>query len=232
MEPFILFSYLGAITSQLELVTGIIILPQRQTALVAKQAATIDLLTVGRLRLGVGLGWNAVEYESLGENFHNRGRRMTEQVAVLRALWTQEVVDFSGRWHRIDHAGIKPLPVQRPIPIWMGGMSEPAIKRTARIADGWLPQFRTPDATARDTLDRLRGYIREAGRSPADFGIDVRMSLSNTPEEAWAPTIEAWRELGATHLGLNPMGANLESPQAHIDAIRRFKEAVAQVAAT
>ncbi|HEY9325316.1 MAG TPA: LLM class F420-dependent oxidoreductase, partial [Candidatus Limnocylindria bacterium] len=120
-EPFVLYGYLAAVTSRLRLATAVLVLGQRQTALVAKQAAEVDVLSRGRLTLGVGIGWNAVEYEALGESFTNRGRRIEEQIAVLRALWTQEVVDFKGRWHRIDRAGIDPLPVQRPIPIWMGG---------------------------------------------------------------------------------------------------------------
>jgi probable F420-dependent oxidoreductase len=229
-EPFVLFAYLGALTSRLELTTGIIILPQRQTVLVAKQAAAVDVLTNGRLRVGIGLGWNAVEYQALGEDFHNRGRRVSEQVAVLRALWTRESVDFTGRWHRIDHAGLNPLPVQRPIPLWMGGMSEAAIRRSARIADGWMPQFRSPDDAARETLQRLRDYLRDAGRDPASFGIEVRVNLFSTPPESWAATLEAWRGLGATHISLNTMAAGLDTPQAHIDAIRRFQESIGALA--
>ena len=225
-EPLTLFAHLGAITSRIEFVTGILILPQRQAVLVAKQAAEVDVLTGGRLRLGVAIGWNAVEYEALNEDFHNRGRRIVEQIRVLRALWTQEVVDFTGRWHRIDHAGINPLPVQRPIPVWMGGMSEPVIKRVARIADGWFPQFRSVDEAAKDTMSRLQAYIREAGRQPSDVGIEGRVGIANTTPEDWASRVDAWRELGATHLGVNTMGAGLTSPRDHIEAIRRFKEAV------
>ncbi len=224
-EPFVLFAYLGAVTSRLGFVTGILILPQRQTALVAKQAAEVDVLTGGRLRLGVAVGWNAVEYESLGESFETRGRHITEQVQVLRLLWTQEVVDFHGRWHDIPKAGINPLPVQRPIPIWMGGMSDPAIRRTARIADGWFPQFR-PDDAGRRQLEQLREYIRAAGRKPEDVGIEGRIGIANSGPDEWARQAEAWRGLGATHLGVNTMAAGLASPRDHIDAIRRFKEAI------
>jgi len=223
-EPLVLFAYLGAITTRLEFVSGIIILPQRQAVLVAKQAAEVDVLTGGRLRLGVAVGWNAVEYEALNESFQNRGRRISEQIAVMRALWTQEVVDFQGRWHHIDRAGINPLPVQRPIPVWMGGMSEAAIKRTARIADGWFPQFR-PGDTARQTIERLYSYVREAGRQPADVGIEGRVGIAGSTPEQWAQAVEEWRRLGATHLGVNTMGAGLASPGDHIDALRRFKEA-------
>jgi alkanesulfonate monooxygenase SsuD/methylene tetrahydromethanopterin reductase-like flavin-dependent oxidoreductase (luciferase family) len=189
------------------------------------------VLTGGRLRLGVAVGWNAVEYEALGENFATRGRRIEEQIKVLRALWTQEVVVFKGRWHSISKAGIKPLPVQRPIPVWMGGMSEPVMKRTARIADGWFPQFRSIDDAARDTMARLHAYILEAGRDVADVGIEGRLNISNTAPDDWARAVEDWRSLGATHLGVNTMGAGLASPRDHIEAIRRFKEAVGSAVA-
>ena len=224
-EPLVLFGYIAAISKRLELVSGVVILPQRQTALVAKQAAEVDVLSGGRLRLGVGVGWNAVEFEALGEDFHNRGKRFEEQVAVLRALWTKEVVNFEGKWHNITEAGINPLPIQRPIPLWMGGRSEVVLRRTARIGDGWFPQFR-PDEAGRTIIERLRSYTREAGRDPAAVGIEGRLSISNTPEDAWVETVEAGRNLGATHLGLNTMGAGLKSPDGHIAAIRRFKEVV------
>ncbi len=224
-EPLVLFAYLGAITTRIEFVSGIIILPQRQTVLVAKQAAEVDVLTGGRLRLGVAIGWNAVEYEALNENFHNRGRRIVEQIAVMRALWTREVVSFEGRWHKIDKAGILPLPVQRPIPIWIGGMSEPVLKRLARIGDGWFPQFRPGDA-ARQSVERLREYIHAAGRKPEDVGIEGRVGVANGTPDDWTRAVEEWRALGATHLSVNTMGAGLTSPREHIDAMRRFKEAV------
>ena len=222
-EPLVLFGYLAAVTSKLELATGILVLPQRQTALVAKQAAEVDVLSGGRLRLGVGIGWNAVEYEALGENFRNRGKRSEEQVALLRALWTQELVDVEGKHHTVKRAGINPLPVQQPIPVWMGAMAEAAIKRAARIADGWFPQF-GPDQDGAARIEQFRGFVRDAGRNPEDVGIEGRISMANTPEEAWRPTLDRWSNLGATHVSFNTMGAGLESPQAHIDAIRRLKE--------
>ena len=158
-EPLTLMGYIAAITTKLQLATGILILPQRQTALVAKQAAEVDVLSGGRLRLGIGVGWNPVEFEALGQDFHNRGRRSEEQVAVLRALWTQETVSFQGRWHRITHAGLNPLPVQRPIPIWIGTgniddpvPAEPVLRRVARIADGWFHNL-PPDMVGRETTD-------------------------------------------------------------------------------
>jgi probable F420-dependent oxidoreductase len=224
-EPFVLFGYLAALTKRLELVTGVIVLPQRQTALVAKQAAEIDVLSGGRLRLGVGIGWNDVEYQALGEDFRNRAARMEEQIDVLRALWTQPVVSFAGRWHQIEEAGIKPLPIQRPIPIWIGATADAGIERAGRISDGWFPQ-RPPDDQARAMLDRLRQAAAAAGRAPDAVGIEPRLSTSQTPEAGWARYAEDWRDLGATHLCVNTMGAGLRSPQEHIDALRRVKDAL------
>jgi probable F420-dependent oxidoreductase len=226
-EPFVLFGFLGGITTRLELVTGILISPQRQTVLIAKQAAAVDVLTGGRLRLGVGVGWNAVEYEALGENFHNRGRRMEEQVQVLRLLWTQPLVTFTGKWHSIPAAGVNPMPVQRPIPIWMGGTSDIVMRRIARLADGWFPQMR-PDDEGRATLERLREYIIEAGREPSAVGIEGRLNAAKATPDEWAETTAKWRELGATHVSFNTMGAGFTSTQQHIDAIRQYKEAAAQ----
>ncbi len=220
-EPFVLFGYLAAITTKLELTTGIVILPQRQTALVAKQAAAVDVLSGGRLRLGVGIGWNHVEYEALNENFRNRGRRIEEQIDVMRRLWTEQLVDFDGRDHHIHQAGIAPLPVQRPIPVWMGGGVEAVLQRIARIADGWFPQFR-PGPRSTETVERLRGHIRDAGRKPEDVGIEGRISMFNTTEDEWGPSLDGWRDLGATHVSFNTMNVSLGSPQAHIDALRRY----------
>ena len=224
-EPFVLFGYLAALTRQVELVTGVIILPQRQTALVAKQAAEIDVLTGGRLRLGIGVGWNEVEYQALNENFNNRGARSEEQIAVLRALWSDHAITFHGRWHHIEDAGIKPLPVQRPIPIWLGGQADATLRRIARLGDGWFPQ-RRPDDEARSMVERLRAYTQKAGRAPEAVGIEARLSIGQTPEADWVDYVDAWRNLGATHLCVNTMGANLASPQAHIDALRRVKDAL------
>jgi probable F420-dependent oxidoreductase len=223
-EPFVLFGFLAGVTSRLEMVTGILILPQRQTALVAKQAAAVDVLTGGRLRLGVGIGWNFVEFEALGENFRNRGRRIEEQVALMRRLWTEELVDFDGKYHKVRQAGINPLPVQRPIPLWMGGVVEAVVERIARLADGWFPQFQ-PGPRTTETVERLRGYIRDAGRRIEDVGIEGRISMFNTPETEWGAALEGWRDLGATHVAFNTMNAELKSPQEHLDAIRRFKDA-------
>src|SRR5215510_441171 len=167
-EPFVLFGFLAAATRQVELVTGIVILPQRQTALVAKQAAAVDVLAGGRLRLGVGVGWNPVEFEALGERFTNRGKRVEEQVAVMRALWAQELVTIDGQWHRIPDAGINPLPPRRNIPVWMGGESEVVVRRAAWLADGWMPHFR-PRPESQAIVDRLHELVRDAGRDPGQF---------------------------------------------------------------
>jgi probable F420-dependent oxidoreductase len=224
-EPFVLFGFLAACTSQIELVTGVLILPQRQTALVAKQAAQVDLLSGGRLRLGIGVGWNAVEYDALNEDFRTRGARSEEQIAVLRALWTEPVVDYTGRWHHIDNAGIKPLPVQRPIPIWIGGGADVVLERIARVGDGWFPQM-YPDHKAGAILERLRAATRAAGRSPTAVGIEARLSIRDVPEEQWASYAEAWRNLGATHLGINTMGAGLQTPADHISMLERVRAAL------
>ncbi len=222
-EPFVLFGYLAAVTSSVELVTGVIILPQRQTALVAKQTAAVDVLSRGRLRLGIGVGWNAVEYEALGENFHDRGRRSEEQIDLLRKLWTNELITYEGRWHKVTDAGLNPLPVQQPIPVWFGGAAPQTIRRVATIGDGWFPLFR-PDDQGRELIESMREQAAEAGRGVEDIGVESWVSIRDSSEEDWKRTAEAWRELGATHLSVNTMNAGLESPQAHIEAIERFRE--------
>jgi probable F420-dependent oxidoreductase len=225
-EPFVLFGFLAGLTKRIELVTGIIILPQRQTVLVAKQAAALDVLSKGRLRLGIGIGWNAVEYEALGEDFKNRGRRSEEQVDVLRKLWTQQLVTYNGQWHKITDAGINPLPVQRPIPIWFGGTDERALRRLAKLGDGWFPQM-GPDEKCQAAIEKIRAYAKETGRDPDQIGIEGRMHYDKGSAETWVKELEAWKKLGATHVSLNTMKAGLTSPAAHIEAIRRFQKATA-----
>ncbi len=224
-EPFVLFGYLAALT-HLELLPAVIILPQRQTVLVAKQAAEVDVLTGGKLRLGVGVGWNPVEYEALGMDFHMRGRVEEEQIEVLRLLWSQEIVSYKGQFHTITEAGLNPLPVRRSIPIWMGGRADALLRRTARLGDGWLPQGK-PDERMREAVERLQSYITEAGRDPRKVGIEARMNAREGDLDEWVRQTEGWRDLGATHISINTMGAGFKSPGEHIEAIRRYKEAVA-----
>ena len=226
-EPLVLFGYLAGLTKTVELVTGVIILPQRETALVAKQAAALDVLSGGRLRLGVGIGWNPVEYEALGAHFSNRGQRSEEQVAVLRMLWTDELVTFEGRWHKITDAGINPLPIQRPIPIWFGGGHDRVLQRIGRLGDGWFPQL-APDERCRAAIEKIAAYARKAGRNPKAIGIEGRMTMNKDPE-TWHQQIRAWKELGATHLSVNTMKAGYSTPAAHIEAIRRFHEATKEL---
>ena len=223
-EPLVLFGFLAAVTQRLELVTGILILPQRQTALVAKQTAEVDILSGGRLRLGIGIGWNYVEYEALGMDFHNRGRRVEEQIAVLRQLWTQPLVTYRSVHHAIDNAGLNPLPIQRPIPIWFGGVAEPVLRRMARLGDGWMPAGRPPDDRIKARIERLHGYLREAGRDPQRFGVDPWISIAGLDKDEWRRRVEAWRALGATHVAVDTMRAGFASPQAHIEAIRAFRD--------
>ncbi len=227
-EPFVLFGYLAAVTKKIGLASGVIILPQRQTVLVAKQAAAVDVLSGGRLRLGIGIGWNPVEYEALGADFKNRGARSEEQIEVLRALWTKELVTFKGRWHTITDAGINPLPVQRPIPIWLGGGAEPVLRRVGRLGDGWFP-LAEPGDKVRSMIERIRSYAKEAGRDPSAIGIEGRVSVADGSREKWLQAISQWKELGATHVSVNTMKAGFSTPSAHIDAIRRFREATADL---
>lgn len=213
-EPFVLFGYLAGLTKKLDFLTGILILPQRQTALVAKQAAEVDVLSNGRLQLGVAIGWNPVEYEGLGMDFHTRGRMLDEQIAVLRALWTQEIVNFNGKWHKITAAGINPLPVQRPIPIWIGGYSERALDRAVRLGDGLMG----PDPT------KVRERVKALGRDPSKLKVrgGVRLKefdLTKAPEE-----IKKQAAAGVTHFTVNGLDAGFKGPLQHIAALRRFKE--------
>ncbi len=222
-EPFVLFGFLASVAPKLELVTDVIILPQRQTALVAKQAAEVDVLTGGKLRLGVGTGWNEVEYEALNENFRNRGRRLDEQIALLRALWAEPVIMFKGRWHTVDNAGIKPLPPRRSIPVWIGGYSEATLQRIGALGDGWFP-WRPPSEDMRAQIERLHGYARAAGRNPADIGLEPQLSVDRVPQHEWERYVHDWQQLGATHLCVNTMGAGCVSLDEHIAALRKVKD--------
>lgn len=230
-EPVVLLSFIGAVTSRVELVTGILLLPQRQTTLVAKQAAELDLLSGGRLRLGVGIGRNWMEYEALNEDFTNRGKRIEEQVEVLRRYWTEELVTFKGNWHDLDRVGLNPMPIQQPIPIWMGSfvgaINEKVIERIGRMADGWMPQF--PPDKLEPVLERVRGYATAAGRSADDLGIEcvIRASPDDDPS-TWADLASAYQRLGATHLKVVTYGRGGLDPKQHLALMVRWFEAVGE----
>lgn len=215
-EPFVLFGFLAAVCGpDVELVTGVIIAPQRQTALLAKQAAQVDVLTGGRFRLGLGVGWNPVEYQALGEPFGSRGRKLDEQLELLRRLWTERAVTHTGEFDTVTGAGIAPLPVQRPIPIWLGGASEPAYRRMGRAADGWFPQV--PPGPR---LDEARRTVDDAavaaGRDPSTMGMEGRVSWGDGGAATLVDHAGRWRDVGASHLSVNTMGAGLDSVDAHI----------------
>ncbi|MFW5709468.1 MAG: LLM class F420-dependent oxidoreductase [Chloroflexota bacterium] len=224
-EPFVLFGYLAALTQTIEFTTGILILPQRQTALVAKQAAQVDFLSNGRLRLGIGIGWNKVEYDALGEDFSKRGRRSEEQVQLLKRLWAEELVTFSGEFDQIDDAGINPLPVQQPIPLWFGGGADVVLRRMAQHGAGWIPNTMPIDRAAED-IEKLRGYLHEQGRSLEQFGIDVRVNLKDMDTAQQQAFTTTWQKLGATHLCANTLGMGFTRVEQHLDALRRFRQEV------
>lgn len=225
-EPLVLFGFLAGVTENLGFSTSIMILPQRQTVLVAKQAATLDVLSGGRFRLGIGTGWNEIEYESLNEDFKNRGRRSEEQIEVMRALWSNQVVDYKGEWHSIPDAGITPLPVQQPIPVWLGGgVTNVVLRRIARLADGWMPQWQPNDESLAE-LDRVHGMVREFGRDPSELGLEGRLSLAIADSDSWADRAERWKSAGATHMSIVTMNDGLEGADAHIRRLEDFRSAV------
>jgi probable F420-dependent oxidoreductase len=224
LEPFTLLSYLAGCTRKIELATGIVVLPSRQTVLVAKQAAEVDVFSGGRLRLGVSAGWNQVEYQAMGANFHNRGKRLDEQLTVLRELWTKPFVTFKGQYHTLDKVGIYPQPVQRPIPIWIGGYTDPVLKRIASFGDGWLAVEETLE-TAAAKVDKLHQYLEAAGRQPEEVGLDI-VGVNITKSDNWGKIIQGWHDFGATHLDVLTREAGLGTPQEHIDVIQRFKTEV------
>ena len=223
LEPFVLFSYIAGLTTKLRFCTSILILPQRQTALVAKQAATLDVISGGRLRLGVGLGWNAVEYTALSEKFSNRGRRIEEQIELMRQLWAQSLVTYSGQWHYVPDAGIHPLPLQNAIPIWMGGHADPVLRRAARLAEGWLPTYPTAAETL-PHLEKLDVYLYENGRTRDEFGIEIRVPYGDGNPDKWNKLTREWHDMGATHCSLNTMSAGLNTSEDHIKAIKIFSQ--------
>ena len=239
-EVFVLFGFLAGLTSRIGLATGVLVLPQRQTALVAKQAAEVDVLSGGRLRLGIGVGIKPEEFEALEIAYPRRGRRCEEQIALLRALWTKRVVDYEGDWHRVRGGGIHPLPVQRPIPIWIGGHSPPVLDRIARSASGWMPNFE-PDDRGAAIVARLHARARARGRDPAEIGLEATVNLLGRSPEQWREDALAWRALGATHLSANTMqeewdeaagmwskaeGERIDRAGAHLELLERYLEVV------
>ncbi len=224
-EPFALFSYMAALTEKLSFITGIVILPQRETALVAKQAATLDVLSGGRLRLGIGIGWNKVEYVAMNQDFHTRGKRVEAQIDLLRRLWTEPLVTVDDEWHHIDDAGLNPLPVQQPIPIWIGGYADVVLQRVARMGDGWLPGAGTAEETA-EPLAKLDRFLAEAGRSRADIGLEPRIHYGSGDSDRWRRFLDGWRAAGATHLSVDTMRCGFTAPDDHLRALERFAAVV------
>ncbi|MFX0108093.1 MAG: LLM class F420-dependent oxidoreductase [Candidatus Hodarchaeota archaeon] len=220
-EPLVLISYLAGLTSKLDFATGVIILPSRQTVLVAKQAAEVDHFTEGRLRLGVAVGWNEREYQVMDSDFSLRGERIEEQIAVMRELWTNPTITFKGKFHDLKDIGIEPLPVQRPIPIWLGGYADIALQRAARIGDGWLAHITTPES-ATPIVEKLHSYMEEEDRNKDDFGIGVCLDLHFSHN--WGEYMQAWIDLGATHFDIDTTRAGLKAPNEHVEMVQNFKD--------
>jgi probable F420-dependent oxidoreductase len=221
-ETFVMLGFLAAVTKHIRLSSGVLIAPQRQTGLIAKQAAEVDLLSSGRLRLGIGVGWNHVEYEALGENWKTRGARQAEQVEVLRRLWSGDVVTFNGQFHALKDVNIVPPPVQRPIPIWFGGISDAVVMRAARLGDGWMP-IMPPDEKAEQKLALLRDEMRKHGRDPRNFGVEGWLRMHDQDPQRWAAAADGWRKLGAQMVMLYPM-YRVPRFEDQIEILRRFKE--------
>ncbi len=224
-ETFCTLSFIAAVTERVGLASGVLILPQRQTALVAKQAAQVDVLSNGRLRLGVGVGWNPVEYQALGEDWTKRGRRQVEQVELMNQLWTQRTVTYEGTFDRVMHAGVNPLPIQRPIPVWFGGGADPVLRRAARLGQGWIP-LGNPGSKTGAMLESLRGYLKDEGRDPSTFGIEAWIRYGDGEPDGWRKTAERWLELGATHLTFYTSGQGAGPLDKQIAAMRAYKDAV------
>jgi probable F420-dependent oxidoreductase len=220
-EPFTVFAFLSAVAPGMGFLASVVILPQRQTVLVAKQAADIDTLCKGRLRLGIGIGWNPIEYEALGMRFEDRARRFEEQIEVLRRMWSERVVTFEGRFHQLHAAGINPRPIQQPIPIWIGASAESAVKRAVRVADGFLP-LRPLAGGWQATMDKIWGWLDEFGRPRSEFGIEGRVDAGTGTPDEWRKTYEMWRGFGASHLSIATVG--LPSPAAQFDRLREVHE--------
>ena len=224
-EPLILFSYLAAVTKKIGFVTAILILPQRPTVLVAKQAAQVDVLSNGRLRLGVGVGWNPVEYRALGQDWTKRGKRQSEQIELLKKLWTERSVNFQGEFDQVMHAGVNPLPIQRPIPIWFGGGSDATLKRAARMGDGWIP-LGNPGSKTTKMIEKLNAFLQAENRKRESFGIEAWIRYGDGDPDVWKATAEKWMQLGATHLTFYTSGQGAGTVSQQIEAMKIFKEAL------
>ena len=226
-EPMTILAYVAGVTSTIELVPSCIILPLRQTALVAKQAASLDLLTGGRFRLGVGVGTNETEYLALGQEYKTRGARCSEQMALLKKLWTEEKVDFEGQWDVIDGAGLNPLPIQRPIPMWIGAKAVPGeavIRRIGSLADGWFV-LATPEEFP-EVDSAIRKVAEQAGRDPDSIGTEAGVAVVGPRESEWQQRVRGWRQMGLTHLCLRTLGGGLEKPQQHLDKLREIVDQI------
>ena len=223
-ETFVTLGFLAAATTTIGLASGVLILPQRQTGVVAKQAAQVDILSGGRLRLGVGVGWNHVEYEALNEDWKSRGTRQREQVDVLKKLWCDDLVTYQGRFHQFTEVNITPRPVQRPIPVWFGGSSDAVVKRAAQIGDGWMP-IMAPDHEAEAKLEQLRNHLSDCGRDTSAFGIEGWLRMDKADPDEWRVAAEGWRKLGADIVMLYPM-YRIPGLDDQIETLRRFKEVV------
>ena len=224
-ETFAVLAFLAGVTKTIGLSSGVLILPQRQTGVVAKQATEVDILSGGRLRLGIGVGWNHVEYAALGTDWKTRGARQAEQVEVMRRLWSGELVTFRGRFHDLEEVNIVPPPIQRPIPIWFGGSSDAVVKRAARLGDGWMP-IMAPDEEAEAKLAALRGHLKEFGRDEASFGIEAWLRMYEPDPQRWAAAADGWRRFGADMAMLYPM-FRMSTFDDQIETLRRFKEVAA-----
>jgi probable F420-dependent oxidoreductase len=244
-EPLVMFAYMAGATAKLGFMTGVLVLPQRQAVLVAKQASTLDILCEGRLRIGVGTGWNEVEYEALGYSFEGRGERLEEQVELMRQLWTEPAVTFNGKEHSVSDAGINPMPIQRPIPVWMGGggdrphwgskASTKVIRRIARMADGWIPMWDLdrehkdriwiPGDRARELLAMCHEFCREYGRDPATLGLEGRLECWKRDEDRWKESVDAWIALGASHASVNTMAQGLQGVEQHLKRLEEYRAA-------
>jgi probable F420-dependent oxidoreductase len=221
-DPFVMFSYLAGITQRIEFVAGVLILPQRQTVLVARQAADLDLLSAQRFRLGVGVGWNYVEYDAMGQNFHVRGRRAAEQIELLRLLWTQPLVDFTGKFDRVDRAALNPRP-KRSIPIWIGGFAEASLRRAAAVGDGFICVDGAVDAF--EQASKLKQHLNEAARPKEGFGLHCNMLRAKSVEQV-VETASRWQDIGGTHASVVTMGKGFTSLEQHIGYMRQVADAI------